>query len=480
MTARVGRGTAVTWVSWASARVLTLATLVLLTHTLPAAGLGTLFSALAAGVLGAALAMGGLPDATTRHAAASTEVPFGRGDVRRALVRFAATLPLIAAVLVGIDLSSADHSGAAVVVAGLLLAITQGATTIIASVFRARGEAGRFAFVTTLFISVGRAGVALVALLLGADAAVVLWTFVALNAGLIALTWRSAMRGLPPGASDPEGYGAMQLGGVVWSLMGNLDVVVVGVVLGAADAGTYGASLRIAEVAVQFFVALSVLYLPEATRLVITGRVDALGALYRTTGRWSTVVALLAAGIGFVCAPALGRIIFPDDPSVTTAVLRVLFVGYALHGALGQTYSTLLALGAYRDVRRTSVVTLPLLLVGTVGLTWAFGTVGAAVSTCLAYAFTGTWWAVLVHRRIGGAPFDELYGRALAACAASWAVAVVVWHATAGIGAVASLVATSVFAVIAWLVALPLAGALAPGERLAAQRLRSRFPRPSS
>ncbi len=166
----------------------------------------------------------------------------------------------------------------------MLLAITQGATTIIASVFRARGEAGRFAVVTTLFTSVGRAAVALVALLLGADAAVVLWTFVALNAGLIALTWRSAMRGLPPGASEPEGYGAMQLGGVVWSLMGNLDVVVVGVVLGAADAGTYGASLRIAEVAVQFFVALSVLYLPEATRLAITGRVDALGALYRTTG----------------------------------------------------------------------------------------------------------------------------------------------------------------------------------------------------
>ena len=321
---------------------------------------------------------------------------------------------------------------------------------------------------------------ALVALLLGADAAVVLWTFVALNAGLIGLTWRSAMRGLPPGSSEPEGYGAMQLGGVVWSLMGNLDVVVVGVVLGAADAGTYGASLRIAEVAVQFFVALSVLYLPEATRLVITGRVDALGALYRTTGRWSTVVALLAAGIGFICAPALGRIIFPDDPSVTTAVLRVLFVGYALHGALGQTYSTLLALGAYRDVRRTSVVTLPLLLVGTVGLTWAFGPVGAAVSTCLAYAFTGTWWALLVHRRIGGGPFDALYGRALAACAASWVVAAVVWHVTSGVGAVASLVATSVAAAIAWLVALPLAGALAPGERVAAQRLRSRFPRPSS
>ena len=56
----------------------------------------------------------------------------------------------------------------------------------------------------------------------------------------------------------------MQLGGVVWSLMGNLDVVVVDGVLGAPHAaGRYGAALRLAEVGIQFLIALSVIYLPR-------------------------------------------------------------------------------------------------------------------------------------------------------------------------------------------------------------------------
>ena len=84
-----------------------------------------------------------------------------------------------------------------VLLAGLLLAVTQGATTIVASIFRARGQAGRFAFVTTVFTSAGRVIVAAIALAWEADLGFVLWSFVALNFALIALTWRSAMRGTP-------------------------------------------------------------------------------------------------------------------------------------------------------------------------------------------------------------------------------------------------------------------------------------------
>ena len=83
------------------------------------------------------------------------------------------------------------------------------------------------------------------------------------------------------------------------------------------------------------------------------------------------------------------------------------------------------------------------------------------------------------RRKLGVSPFDAFYGRALAACAASWLAAAAVWHVTSGVGAVASLdAATSVAAAIAWLVALPLAGALAPGERVAAQRLQVALPPP--
>lgn len=122
---RVGRGTAVGWLSWAGGRVLTLATLILLTCVLSPKGLGEVLSALAAGVLGASVAMGGIPDAITRNAVSSAEGGgFGRGDMRRALVRLGITLAGIAFLIGLIGNASSGPTDASVIGAGFLLAAT--------------------------------------------------------------------------------------------------------------------------------------------------------------------------------------------------------------------------------------------------------------------------------------------------------------------------------------------------------------------
>lgn len=468
---RVGRGTLISWFMWAGGRVLTLVTLVLLTRVLSPKGLGEVLSALATGVLGASVAMGGLPDATTRNAASSTDGSgFGRGDVHRALLRFGLTLPGIAVLTVLVSYASSGPIDVGVTCAGFVLAATQGATTIIASIYRALGHPGRFALVNTVLASIGRTVVAVAVYFTGASAAVVLWSFVVLNIGVIALTWRAAMRGIPGGGRHRSGQGAMQLGGVVWSLMGNLDLVTVGVLLGASAAGLYGAALRVAEVSIQFLIALSVIYLPEATRLAVAGKSDELRALYRTTSRWATLVTVLAAGAGFVAAPELARIVFRTDPGAATTLMRILFIGYAIHGALGQTYSTLLALGAYRDIWISSIISLPVMVIGTIALTAAFGTRGAAWSTCLAYAFTGVWWTWQVWRSLRAAPFDQYYVRALLAAVASLVVAVLVSRIGDGLPALGAALATLLAAALAWVLALAVAGGLSPDERSYAVR----------
>ena len=161
--ARVGRGTAVNWVAWILARALALATLLMLARSLGVDELGALLSALAAGVLGAALATGGLADATARQAAAAGQAPrpeFGRGDLLRGIRRFGAVLPLVLAVVIVITARSSDDFGASELIASSLLAITQGAITISAAVFRARNQPARFALATNLASSVGRAVIA--------------------------------------------------------------------------------------------------------------------------------------------------------------------------------------------------------------------------------------------------------------------------------------------------------------------------------
>ncbi len=155
--------------------------------------------------------------------------------------------------------------------------------------------------------------------------------------------------------------------------------------------------------------------------------------------------------------------------------MRILFIGYAVHGTLGQTYGTLLALGAYRDIWRTSIVLLPVMLAGTIGLTTMFGTRGAAWSTCAAYALIGVWWALRVRRRLRTGPFDEHYLRALAAATISLLVAVLISRLGHELPPVGSAVTIIFGAAVAWLIALLVAGGLNPDERAQAVRLLQRL-----
>jgi O-antigen/teichoic acid export membrane protein len=471
--ARVGMGTAITSGAWLAARALALLTLVLLARTLPAEDLGALLAAIAAGLLGATLATGGLPDAATRSAASATEGGgFGRGDLRSALIRFGLTCPVILALLAaiadgprGLDVEQLVASG--------LLAVTQGGTSVMASVFRARGQAGLYALVSGLIVAMGRVLVAVAAAVLDANADLVLWSFVALNAAVIAGVWGAAVRGLPRTRSHGPGEGALHLGGAVWALLAHLDVVVVGVVLGADAAGVYGATLRLAEFSYQVLLAVTVLYLPEATRLAVAGRRLALVALYRTSSRWSALVCVALAGVGFVAAPWLAELLFPDDASRSATLMRILFVGYAAYGALGLGYLTSVALGEYRAIRRAATLALPAVVVVTVAFAELWGAEGAACATAVGYVCFSGWWIMRTRSALGATPFDADYVRALAACGLSLAVGAIVAMAMSDTSPVGALAAIGLATGVAWGIAALALRAIRPAElRALLRRLR--------
>jgi O-antigen/teichoic acid export membrane protein len=439
--------------------------LVFLTRALPSGDLGTLLAALAAGVLGATLALGGLSDATTRQASAQADAGFGRGDLLRAMRRFGLVLPLVMVAVLAITSQASNGFDPSPLAAGVLLAVTQGATAILASVFRARGQAGRFALVTGLLTAIGRTVVAALALWADFGADFVLWSFVAVNALVIIITWIEAVRDLPAGSAGGEGDASLQLGGAVWSLLANLDVIVVGLILGANAAGQYGVSMRVAEVSAQFLVAISVLYLPEATKLVVAHRHESLVTLYRTACKWSAATTFLLAGAGFVASGDIARLLFPDDVSSTATLLRILFIGYAVHGAVGSNYGTLVALGEYRVIRNWSLVFLPFVPLVTVGLTALWGVTGAAAATATGYVCLNVVFTWAVTRSIGVTPFDRWYWRTVVACAFSLGVATAITVTVAGSGPLVAQAMIGAGAVIAWAVSLKTFGALRPEER---------------
>lgn len=476
---RLGQGAAITWLAWVAARALALATLILLTQALSSEDLGALLAALAAGLLGATLATGGLPDATTRTAVFEAERGFGRGDVNRALVRFALACPAILVLIFAIVSRKSGALDWSLLTASVLLAITQGGTSIAASIFRARGQAGRYALVTNLLTSIGRTVVGVIALTAGLGAGIIMWAFVAINAGVIVGTWSAAVSALPPTTSSAPGEASLHLGGAVWSLLQNLDVVVVGLVVGASGAGTYGAALRLAEFTLLLLIAMTVLYLPEAAKLAADERQHALVLFFRASSRWCALVALLVGGTGWVVAPDIAQLLLPEHASTATTVLRILLPAYALHGALGLAYSTSVALGDYRTIGRTALVAIPTLILVTVGLTELWDITGAATATAIGYTALTIWWLVQAGRALGALPFDALFVRAIATCVGSWISAGAVAYLSRSQPPFATLVAAAGAASITWLAGLWILGALSPPERRALARLGLRSPRVS-
>jgi len=217
---------------------------------------------------------------------------------------------------------------------------------------------------------------------------------------------------------------------------------------------------------------VSVLYLPEAVKLVAAGEQSALVALYRTSSRWSALISLLVAGAGFVAAPWLAELLFPDDAGISTRILRILFVAYAVYGALGLGYLTSVAIGSFRQITVSALVALPAIVAATVIGAELWELTGAACVTATGYIAFNAWWLWVTERTtLHATPFDERYTRALVASAVTLlgaeAVALLLDDA-------APLVALPILGVAAlgvWVAAVAASGALSPQELRRIRRL---------
>ena len=106
-----------------------------------------------------------------------------------------------------------------------------------------------------------------------------------------------------------------------------------------------------------------------------------------------------------------------------------------------------MAIGAYRDVRTSALIGLPVVVGITVGFTEAWGVTGAATSTLVSYLLLNGMWVWQVARRLT-TPLDGRYARALVAAALSWAAAGLAYVALEPTGALVTF-AGSAFAGLA-------------------------------
>jgi O-antigen/teichoic acid export membrane protein len=179
-----------------------------------------------------------------------------------------------------------------------------------------------------------------------------------------------------------------------------LDVVLVGGLVGSADAGVYGGASRFVAAGLIIDQALRVVVSPRFSQLIHAGALDDLQALYGLASRWlvlfSTPIYVLLA----VFAPAILQLLGPGFDRGATSLV-ILSIGATLTLAAGNVHSVLLMSGHSGWAAFNKAAVLVANVVGNLLLVPRLGIEGAAIAWAAAMFVDAAMAAVEVRTLIG-------------------------------------------------------------------------------
>ncbi|MGB3763554.1 MAG: polysaccharide biosynthesis C-terminal domain-containing protein [Ornithinimicrobium sp.] len=189
---------------------------------------------------------------------------------------------------------------------------------------------------------------------------------------------------------------------IIW-----LDVILVGLIAGAAAAGTYGIAARFVGAGVVVATALRIVVAPRFSTLLGQDRVAEVGELYAVTARW---ILLFGSPVYLVLAVFSPTVLgwLGGDFSEGAAAMTILCLGSVALLAAGNVQSLLLMSGRSGWAAFNKLVVLGLNVVGNLILIPILGIEGAAI-TWVASMVVDTSLAVLQVRRATGLSLDP-YG----------------------------------------------------------------------
>lgn len=176
-------------------------------------------------------------------------------------------------------------------------------------------------------------------------------------------------------------------------VLGQSDIVLLGLISNEADVATYSAAWRVAASAGGFLIAFNFAFAPVAAQYWVERDLD---ALQRVIDRTMSIVVpaslVVTAGLG-VTAP-LVLAVFGSGYTEADLVLRILLVGQLVNAAFGPVALLLNVTGHERVVVRVLGVTAALNLALNLVLFQLLGSTGVALGTVVAGAI---WNVVLVR-----------------------------------------------------------------------------------
>jgi len=245
----------------------------------------------------------------------------------------------------------------------------------------------------------------------------------ALVAAAIAIGWAglsAARRNIAPRA-DPGMAGpllavtaptlTMVIAG---QLIRQVNVPILAATTDATTVGFFSAALFLATATEGIFTALTLVYMPYASRLLVEGGRDTLAAVQPAVGRWTYLVSLGPIATLFALAEPIITLLFGPEYLPGALPLRIVLIGILVRAVIGPRNSVQLAIGHGRDVSVNFLAALAAAVVVALVLTPTTGMTGSAISFAVGFVVR----SVLSERQLAAAlPGSAIQPRELMAAA---------------------------------------------------------------
>jgi O-antigen/teichoic acid export membrane protein len=188
------------------------------------------------------------------------------------------------------------------------------------------------------------------------------------------------------------------------TLMGNVDVLMIGLFLEPRPVGFYRSVQPLRQVTVFVLQSFAFLFLPLATEYYTTGELGKLNELYEVSSKWIALITFPFVLVFSLFSPDVVSSFFGSRYLPAAPALSVLTVGLFFNSLSGPNSDLIQAIGKPRSEMYAAAAGLVVNLLFNLALIPVFGIVGAALATALGYAaFNGTE-LLIIYRTTGAHP----------------------------------------------------------------------------
>lgn len=197
------------------------------------------------------------------------------------------------------------------------------------------------------------------------------------------------------------------------------DTIILSYFAPADEVGAYNAGLRLTRLLCLLYMSSGFIFLPIAAELYFKKRNEELKLLYSSVAKWLVALTLPFFIFFFLAPDESMRFFFGAKYGMDNDFLRILAISFFSHILVGQSETTLIAIGRNKTVMFCLSITVCCKIILNLILIPLYGKIGAAISLCIAVSLDNILSVFFLYRFTGIHPFTrdylKLIGSSLAA-----------------------------------------------------------------